>query len=298
MNCPICNSNLLKEEEKFGNYTLYECNNCLVQFWWPLKHPGQEFYQTNELHEIKEKRKLQWRHKQFLKNPPIEQGRLLDIGCGPGEFLKAAQNLGFEVWGIDIAPRNIEAAQKFYNLKNIFLGTLEDFINQYPDLKFDIITFFEIVEHLDNPINFFKLIKRLLNPGGYIAMSVPNLERFGGPKEKEENPPNHLFRWRPSTIFKFLETQGFENIKVIAEPFSKDFFFVRGIFSLGLARKVGKDEKQIIFDKDIYATPLNILNWAAKIKNTILLPLALIATIPMRFLGYKYWDLYVVAKLK
>lgn len=82
MNCVICRSSSVGVGQKKGIYTLQQCRVCGVEFWDPLQHPGKEFYETSDLHDIKGRRDLQWRHRQFLKNPPLAKGRLLDIGCG------------------------------------------------------------------------------------------------------------------------------------------------------------------------------------------------------------------------
>ena len=298
MNCPICNAINLDEREKYKEFTLFHCNNCDVYFWYPLKHPGQKFYETSELHEIKGEKKLQWRHKQFLKDPVLKSGKFLDIGCGTGEFLNEVKNLGIDVWGTDIAPRQINFAKERYGFKNIFVNTLTEFVKSRP-YKFDAISFFEVLEHLDNPKEFIANVKEILNPSGLIIFSVPNTERVGMGKEPEETPPNHLFRWTKKSITNFLKQENFDILKIVEQPFSKDFFFTTGFFSMGLANRIKKETiKNSVIDKRDKNIKLSIVSCLASVKNSVLVPISYILAIFPRMLGYKYWDLYVVAQLK
>lgn len=301
MICPICGSLNLIKGEKYGEFTLNTCKDCGVIFWDPLKHPGKNFYETSELHRIEGIKKLQWRHKQFLKNPPVTGGNFLDIGCGTGEFINEVRSLGFDVWGIDISSKQVEFAKKDYNLKNVYNETLEEFSKNKNLLKFDAISFFEVLEHLPNPKEFIGQVKNLLAAGGYIIFSVPNTDRIGMGKESEETPPNHLFRWEKDSISKFLNQEGFEILKIIEQPFSKEFFFTTGFFSFGMVDKLKNRPSSIkkkVTETGIYNRRLVVVSFLAKIKNVLLLPIAHILALVPRILGYKYWDLYVVAKLK
>ena len=86
MKCPACYAAQPNIIGSSGIYTLYKCSDCAVEFWTPLEHPGEAFYETSDLHNIQGGRSLQWRHRMFLDNPGVP-GDILDVGCGPGEFL-------------------------------------------------------------------------------------------------------------------------------------------------------------------------------------------------------------------
>jgi len=146
----------------------------------------------------------------------------LDVGCGNGVFMKEAQRLGYKVVGIDFDRENIKIAREHFGLNDVFPLTLEELITSYQDKKFDVITFFEVLEHMDNPGNFINSIKTGLKPGGHIALSVPNRERFLDPLGDGDYPPNHLTRWNASSISSFLEKRGFEIIKVTTKKLTTD----------------------------------------------------------------------------
>jgi SAM-dependent methyltransferase len=255
---------------------------------------------------------LQWRHYEFLHNPPIKRGDILDIGCGPAEFLNECKKIGFSVLGADIAPRNVAAAQELYRIEVVEGGAAE-VANKYPNRKFDVISFFEIVEHLADPVVFFREAKKILKPGGFIVMSVPNSARFGGLFEKEENPPNHLLRWRSTSLKNFLQKQDFEEIRITEQLISSEYPLVRGWFSLAgikriLSREKASDNNHQITQKTIGqsegskdALPSRgdlLKKVAGRIRNFIARPIAAILMFPLRLVGVRYWDMYAVARLK
>lgn len=304
--CPACDfEGVLKEKENFDNSVLYECSNCSVRFWWPLEHPGEKFYEESYMFEILEERKPAWYHKQFLKHPPILQGSLLDVGCGQGEFLSAAsKESNFDLWGIDIARKNVDFIKEKFHLEKIYNETLNNFLRRGGLPKFDVVTVFEVLEHLHNPKEVLSEIKQIMRPGGYLVLSVPDGERFGKINEDWDYPPNHLFRWNRKSISMFLKSQGFSVDTIIEEPFSREFFFMKGVFSLGLARYVKEKHGETLSQKGGEAPLLHgeetvslvFFKNLAKIKNFLLIPIASFLALIMRILGFKYWDMYVVAK--
>lgn len=300
MNCPACGAASTEKIGVSGIYSLMACKDCTVEFWDPLKHPGELFYETSDLHAITGERSLQWRHRFFLENPPLS-GDILDVGCGTGEFLAQCRDKGFSVWGVDIAERNIIEAARRHGITTVFKGTLADFVAAHPDKKFDVITFFEIVEHLADPIAFFNDVKKALKLDGKIVMSVPNLDRFGGPIEKEETPPNHLFRWRAPALRRFLGRLGFHDVRIMLQPLSSEFFLVRGWFSFGFMKKI-RDSKEHYLFTAAPASPVGrfrrFLLYGARIKSKLAYPLAVLMALPLRLLGMQYWDMYATAALR
>ena len=96
---------------------------------------------------------------------------LLDIGCGsPAACMKDASFLRFLGYGqgIDIVPRDIEFPFK--------IGSITDI--PFPDKSFEVVTAIEVMEHIDNPLDAFKEILRVLKKGGTYVMSTPNNTKF------------------------------------------------------------------------------------------------------------------------
>jgi SAM-dependent methyltransferase len=94
------------------------------------------------------------------------------------------------------------------------------------NLKFDVITFFEVLEHQDKPREFLEMVRGLLKEGGYIAGSVPNRERLfveiGWKYFHGDHPPHHFLRFSKSSLEKALNFPGFKDVEV----YKLDFPFI------------------------------------------------------------------------
>src|SRR5438132_718109 len=82
------------------------------------------------------------------------------------------------------------------------------FAAQNPGEKFDVVTFFEVLEHQAAPAEFLRSVKSCLKPRGSIALSVPNRERWLTGPDVLDYPPNHFLRWNVGVLKRFLEMQG------------------------------------------------------------------------------------------
>jgi len=232
--CPICYTEVEERDFKetyvspYNNqeYRRYECPNCDVHWWEPLKIIP-EFYESEVFedyiacHEGVGTR-LGENHKAFFKHFPSNvRGRLLDVGCGDGRFLRHAKEQGFEVWGIDFDKKSVENAKRKFGIDTVFAMSLEEFYEyaKEKNLKFDVITFFEVLEHQDKPREFLEMVKGLLKEGGYIAGSVPNRERLFAEMDWKnyfnwDYPPHHFLRFSKSSLEKALNFAKFKDVEV------------------------------------------------------------------------------------
>lgn len=165
---------------------------------------------------------------------------ILDIGCGPGSFLSVLAELHPEVaaTGTDIASPQIEFAIQHVSPKhpNVKFQLLNGESLPYPDHSFDAVTSIEVVEHI-HPFLAAKILaeaRRVLRPGGKLIITTPNyrsfwpliewlLERASPVKYHEQ----HISKFTPNSLVKFLETCGFETRAVnsifISAPFLAPF---------------------------------------------------------------------------
>ena len=239
--CPICGTEIKKDDfievykSPFNNqnYELYECSKCELQWWEPLKMVP-EFYENDvfnlytSFHEGV-RTKIGQNHKAFFKYFPKKiEGKLLDIGCGDGIFLREAQRRGFEVWGIDFDRKSVEVVKKSLGVKTVYSMSLEEFCEfaKERDLKFDVVTFFEVLEHQDRPREFLEKVKSLLKDGGYVAGSVPNRERLFREVDwkyfRGDYPPHHFLRFSKGALGNAFKILGFSNIEVRILDFPKE----------------------------------------------------------------------------
>jgi len=219
-----------------SSYSLYECQKCKVQFWSPFRNPGSEWYEAQEHYRLDEPKVYRGYHMTFLDSSPVfPQGtRVLDIGCGTGELLGELHKRNCEVWGVDSDKRDIEVAKQFFGLSNLYAMPLDDFFLKMDLPLFDIITFFEVLEHLDNPLAFIDNVKKLLKPGGRIIMSVPSRDRMLANLYDWDFPPYHLSRWNVTAISNLFAKIGF---KINSIKYSDETMHFLELFT-GLLRKM------------------------------------------------------------
>lgn len=280
--CGICGSseseNLILKE-KYLDYTLFECLKCKGQFWDPMKGPGNEWYEKDDRYSFRNRKPLksvEKNHQEFLKDLPAKGGRLLDVGMGTGNFLATAIKNGYDGWGIDFDRDAIETAKKVFNLNNVYDLDIDGAIKQFGPSSFDVLTMFEVVEHLENPADFMGKAKQLLRSGGYLALSVPyrNAADFLMPHDK---PPRHLTRWDEKAMKIFLESCGFTIVrsKIIPVPISylvtKFHFWFKGLLSFGLVQKMSESAiSKTESSERKQALRLSIMFWLAKAKDYML----------------------------
>lgn len=105
-----------------------------------------------------------------LLSKPASEVRLLDVSCARGDFVAAAQTLGFDAEGVEPAPHSVEAGRA--TGRKLHTGRLEE--QGFPDASFDAAALFEVVEQLREPIVKLHEIRRILKPGGVLLLSTGN----------------------------------------------------------------------------------------------------------------------------
>ncbi|MFZ8861095.1 MAG: class I SAM-dependent methyltransferase [Thermocrinis sp.] len=310
--CPICYTEV--EERNFKEtyvspynnqeYKRYECPNCDVHWWEPLKIIP-EFYESEflelytALHEVVGTRLGEY-HKAFFKYFPSNvRGKLLDVGCGNGRFLKHAKEQGFEVWGIDFDKKSVDNVKRNLGIDTVFAMSLEEFYEYAKErgLKFDVITFFEVLEHQDKPREFLEMVKGLLKEGGYIAGSVPNREMVLVESFWEythvDFPPHHFLRFSRKSLENAIKLSGFEYPNVFAiltyeelYPYveMKLFGKLHKLRNLVKGLVLGDKRKAIAFVDDIVASSTSysekirayLLKGIKLMRNVLLFPFAFV----------------------
>lgn len=116
--------------------------------------------------------RLEWDHfMRHLPRPAPGRNRLLDIGCGNGDFLLRAKDAGWEVSGLDFDPAAAQTALR--RGVEVRVGRLED--SAYAEASFDIVTANQVIEHVHDPIAFLRTCWTLVRPGGRLWIGTPNL---------------------------------------------------------------------------------------------------------------------------
>jgi len=141
-------------------------------------------------------------------------GKLLDFGCGWGFFLGIAKEHGWEPYGLEPLPGHAVYARARFGA-TVVTDTLRD--DTFPAAFFDVITAFQVFEHLPDPAGDLARLYRMLKPGGLILIEVPNIAtwsvRLLGPRHRHF-VRDHLTFFSGHTLRLLLEKQGFEMLGV------------------------------------------------------------------------------------
>ncbi len=141
--------------------------------------------------------------------PLARQTKVLDIGCAGGAFLLAAENLGLEAVGIEPNRWMCDYARTEHQV-DARPGVLAD--HHFPDATFDLITLWDVIEHVPSPSAELKEIHRILKPGGVLVVNYPDYRSLPARLLGRKWPfwlSVHLTYYTPSTITKHLKESGF-----------------------------------------------------------------------------------------
>lgn len=141
-------------------------------------------------------------------------GKLLDVGCGNGSFMKNMRNLGWDVEGVDFDLNAVETAKS--KGLSVRQGTLEE--QEYPNNHFDAITMCHLIEHVHDPVPLLQECYRILKPGGELVIVTPNNESWGHKRFQQNwrglEPPRHLHIFNLQTLHLLSSKTGFTKVEV------------------------------------------------------------------------------------
>ena len=129
--------------------------------------------------------------------------RILDVGCGTGANLLMLSKYG-EAEGVDISEDALAFCRE-RGLDKVKLGAGEEL--PYEDDTFDLVTAFDVVEHMDDDLAGLKEMRRVLRPGGHVLIFVPTFMFLWG---LQDDVSNHRRRYRLPELRRVLEKAGFE----------------------------------------------------------------------------------------
>ncbi len=138
-------------------------------------------------------------------------GRVLDVGCSTGLFLREMQRAGWDARGVELTPSAARYARQRFGLE-VFEGMLE--AAPFAPGSFDVITFWDVLEHVYSPSQTLARTGDLLAPGGLVAINVPNWRaldrRLFGRWWAGYDPPRHLYVFPHDCLERYLVEAGFE----------------------------------------------------------------------------------------
>jgi ubiquinone/menaquinone biosynthesis C-methylase UbiE len=216
--CNLCGCKETKSLYSVKGYSIVQCRHCKLIYVNPRPKQSyvQALYGENicELYTyIPDLENKKW--DMLLKSicSYKEGGKLLEVGCATGTFLKKAAAI-FEVCGVEVCVEAAEYARKHYNL-NIAVGNLEN--QRFNDASFDVVVASELIEHLHDPTTFIREVARLLKKDGIFILTTGNIKSLTAKIKKNKwwylDPPYHLYYFSPEILQKYFTSFNLSIIK-------------------------------------------------------------------------------------
>lgn len=247
--CPICNAALIEKGNPYSidelfklwapiqftketieehrcqsEYTqMYSCPECDLEVFLPQIIGTPDFYielqKASDPYYVSDK----WDFEEALKDAKNAES-IIEIGCGPGTFLEKAKPYVNQVFGVEYNEQALRIASS-KGLK-VFGVDDEDAVKMKGQL--DAAFSFHVLEHVPDPVGFIREMFTWVKPGGFIGLSVPNME---GPVKYinpciSDMPPHHATRWKMQTFEVLAKRHGFKIERVAYEPLvASNYYF-------------------------------------------------------------------------
>lgn len=240
INCPLCGSENINDFLKAKDHLLtgeifdiFKCAQCGFVFTQGVPGPDEigRYYQSQDYVSHSNTRKglmnkiyhlgrsLMLRKKYGMVNKVAKGSKLLDIGCGTGYFPAYMKRKGYDAAGVEIDPKARAFAQKEFGIR-VFAPL--DFTGRKITVKFDVITLWHVLEHLDDFDLYLERMLEHLEPGGSLVIALPNCNAYDARHYKElwagYDLPRHLWHFTPSTMQILAEKHGLKITKMKRLP--------------------------------------------------------------------------------
>jgi SAM-dependent methyltransferase len=213
---------------------LNECLSCGLQFFYPLSAGSSEFYASLSASPSYYSNS-RWEFSQAFKWIG-EQTRVIDVGCGDGYFLSLIPHQ--HKIGLEFNPAAIAKARaRGLDVRSAALADL-------PDGSANVITFFQVLEHVVDPLATLREAVRVLRASGFLLIAVPNNDAFMGRAIQQplNSPPHHPMRWTRSALRYLPRLLPVALNELVDEPLAPEHLFLyrRTRMTDALSRCLGK----------------------------------------------------------
>jgi len=231
VNCNLCGSDdaeLLYEaiplrhnyDKKYNNkFRVVKCRRCGLVYINPRPDSKSISSYYPESYEYHERRKISLLEKLYYKCHRFDlgnkKGRILDVGCGNGNYLLFLKNSGWDCYGTEMESPMVNYLNENLGLK-VYKGELIDI--ELPKEYFDVITFWASLEHIPNSLKTIEKAKTLLKPDGKIIIWLQNINSFEARLFKgywhHLEIPTHIHQFSPNTLSELMRKAGLKVEKV------------------------------------------------------------------------------------
>ncbi len=297
--CECCQSHTIVEQQPYENYFHYSCAECGFEFF--LQHADmihQSLYEDDPdyIDDLMISRNyedmLSWNHYQALrfikKTHDSARITVLDMGCFNGFFVKKLEELGYNSYGVDFNNKAIEYGISEYGLKDR-ISTMDLKELTAEKKTYDVITAFEVLEHVASPRDFLNSLNPLIKSNGFIIVSVPNNNMLWRPPL--DYPPHHLSRFNPRALAILLENTGFKPVTIIEQMSVQ--YLIRNYFGTFFRSNKTCSLRGGAFKHAILTRIIRIaLNRSKKFLEILLYPLNAL----LHFIGNRYIYQVIIAQ--
>lgn len=220
--CILCGTKPRKPFSRQELATWWKCPTCGLFFVAPQPDHttlsrlyGSTYYEPREelspAEELKTRR--YWSERADRLDRVAEVERVLDVGCGRGEFVRAAVDRGWRTWGLEMDVRALRHLPEAIRARCL-VGDLER--APFEMDSFDAVTLFDVIEHVRRPVEFLIRLRPYLRQGGTVMVTTPNAgvlkARIKGRfwKYFEFERYLHLYHFTPRTMESAFAQAGFQ----------------------------------------------------------------------------------------
>jgi SAM-dependent methyltransferase len=230
--CPVCRGAefraLFSAGDRLGlvddRFEVRRCEGCGLGVTWPPADEAElaRFYPDDYWGESAEPEQAWIERSQREKTSLVERhrpagGRVLDVGCGAGFFLRALDPARWDRRGVEISPRSAAVAGRHLGESRVVAGRLVD--AAFDDASFDVVAFWASLEHVADPRGDLEIARRLLAPGGLVVVQVPNFESYQARRFGADwfalDLPRHRVHFSPATLGRLLDETGFAPVETL-----------------------------------------------------------------------------------
>lgn len=214
--CPLCARQAIRSVRRFRSQHLVRCLRCGFRFSDRIPTPAElaAYYGTYPIKPADPITRARYREVLGAFERERRTGRLLDVGCGSGDFLAEAAALGWAVHGTEYGD-NFVAACRARGIA-MHQGALR--ADAFGGSRFDVITSLEVIEHLTHPHELIAQMVELLRPGGLLYLTTPNYNSISrllaGSGWDVVNYPEHVSYFTPRTMHRLLTGHGLRRERI------------------------------------------------------------------------------------
>jgi len=216
LDCPVCGGDRFESLFKKGGEPFVRCRECRLVLINPrpvskeVEKTYDADYSDAYIRKADKKLKRCRRWVARIARHFVACGRWLDVGCSAGFVVAAANEAGFEAYGVEIEPAAVAYGRDTLGLENLSCGILAE--QRYTDAFFDVITLYDVIEHVPDLNGVVAELARILKRGGVIEIRTPDVGHWRTPKPlsewKELKPSEHLYYFSYETLSRLFANHG------------------------------------------------------------------------------------------